>query len=41
VAWAIEEKCYSQRRACGLFGFDPKTYRYASRRPDEPPCGRG
>jgi putative transposase len=35
VTWAIEEKCYSQRRACGLVGLDPKTYRYASRRPDD------
>ena len=33
--WAIEEKSYSQRRACGLIGLDPKTYRYASRRSDE------
>ena len=31
VTWAIEEKSYSQRRACGLIGLDPKTYRYASR----------
>jgi hypothetical protein len=29
------EKSYSQRRACGLIGLDPKTYRYASRRSDE------
>ncbi len=33
--WAIEEKSCSQRRACGLIGLDPKTYRYASRRPDD------
>ena len=33
--WAIEEKSYSQRRACGLIRLDPKTYRYASRRSDE------
>ena len=26
---------YSQRRACGLVGLDPKTLRYASRRPDD------
>ena len=35
MTWAIEEKGYSQRRACGLVGLDPKTYRYrvaASRR---------
>ena len=35
MTWAIEEKCYSQRRACGLVGLDPKTCRYASRRPDD------
>jgi putative transposase len=35
VTWAIEEKSYSQRRACGLIGLDPKTYRYGSRRPDD------
>ena len=29
MTWAIEEKSYSQRRACGLIGLDPKTYRYA------------
>lgn len=33
--WAIEEKSYSQRRACRLIGLDPKTYRYASRRSDD------
>jgi putative transposase len=32
VTWAIEEKGYSQRRACGLIGMEPKTYRYASLR---------
>jgi len=35
VTWAIKEKSYSQRRACGLIGLDPKTYRYASRRSDD------
>jgi putative transposase len=35
VTWAIEEKNYSQRRACSLIGLDPKTYRYASRRSDD------
>ncbi len=35
MTWAIEEKSYSQRRACGLIGLAPKTYRYASRRPDD------
>ncbi len=35
MTWAIEEKCYSQRRACGLIGLDTKTYRYAPRRPDD------
>ena len=31
----MELKDYSQRRACWLVGIDPKTYRYASRRPDD------
>jgi putative transposase len=31
----MEEKSYSQRRACGLIGLAPKTYRYASRRSDD------
>lgn len=35
VTWAIEEKSYSQRRACGLIELDPKTYRYASLRSDD------
>ncbi len=35
MTWAIEEKSYSQRRACSLIGLDPKTYRYASRRSDD------
>ena len=35
MTWAIEEKSYSQRRACRLIGLDPKTYRYASRRSDD------
>jgi putative transposase len=35
VTWAIDEKSYSQRRACTLVGLDPKTYRYRSRRPDD------
>jgi hypothetical protein len=26
VTWAIEQKGYSQRRACGLIGLAPKTY---------------
>ena len=32
MAWAVEQKSYSQRRACKLVGLAPKTYRYASRR---------
>ena len=32
MTWAIREKGYSQRRACGLVGLNPKTYRYASKR---------
>jgi putative transposase len=35
VRWAISERDYSQRRACGLVGLHPKTYRYASTRPDD------
>jgi putative transposase len=30
VTWAIEQKDYSQRRACRLVGIEPKTYRYRS-----------
>ena len=33
--WAIEERGYSQRRACALVGMHPKTYRYASTRGDD------
>ena len=33
--WAIEERSYSQRRACGLVGMDPRVYRYRSRRGDD------
>jgi hypothetical protein len=32
---ANEDKGYSQRRACGLIGIEPKTYRYASTRHDD------
>jgi putative transposase len=32
VSWAIEEKHYSQARACALVGLAPKTYRYVSKR---------
>jgi putative transposase len=35
VTWAIEAKSYSPRRACRLVGLHAKTYRYASRRPDD------
>ena len=35
MTWAIEQKGYSQRRACGLIGMEPKTYRYASTRPED------
>ncbi len=35
MTWAIDEKGYSQRRACRLVGLHPKTYRYASTRPDD------
>lgn len=33
--WAMTEKGYSQRRACTIIGIAPKTFRYASRRPDD------
>ncbi len=35
MTWAIEDKGYSQRRACGLTGIEPKTYRYATTRGDD------
>src|SRR5580698_7327272 len=35
VTWAIDQKGYSQRRACKLVGLQAKTYRYASVRPDD------
>jgi putative transposase len=43
ATWAINEKDYSQRRACRLVGLQPKTYRYASTRPDRTMarCGPG
>ena len=33
--WAIEEKSYSQRRACALAGIAPRVYRYQSSRSDD------
>lgn len=33
--WAMEEKSYSQRRACALVGIAPRVYRYQSSRPDD------
>ena len=35
MAWAIEERSYSQRRACALVGMHARTYRYASTRSDD------
>ena len=35
MSWAMTENGYSQRRACGLVGIAPKTYRYVSTRPDD------
>jgi len=35
VSWAIEEKDYSQRRACALVGLAPKVYRSRTRRADD------
>ena len=28
MSWAVTDKGYSQRRACGLVGMDPRVYRY-------------
>ena len=33
--WAINEKSYTQRKACHLVGLEPKTYRYRSARADD------
>ena len=33
--WAMNEKNYSQRRACELVGIDPRVYRYRSSRADD------
>lgn len=33
--WAMEEKDYSQRRACALVGMAPRVFRYRSSRPDD------
>lgn len=33
--WAIEEKNYSGRRACGLVGISERVYRYRSKRGDD------
>lgn len=35
MSWAIDNKGYSQRRACELVGIDPRIYRYQSKRPDD------
>ena len=35
MSWAIEDRGYSQRRACGLVGIDPRVYRYRSSRADD------
>ena len=35
MTWAIDEKGYSQRRACALIGLSPKTYRYVCSRGDD------
>jgi len=35
VDWAIQEKSYSQRRACCIVGIAPRVYRYRSKRPDD------
>lgn len=35
MSWAIDEKDYSQRRACRLVGVSPKVFRYRTRRRDD------
>jgi putative transposase len=35
VTWAIDQKGYSQRRACALIGIASKTYRYVTARGDD------
>ncbi len=35
VSWAIEQKGYSQCRACRLIGLESETYRYASTRGED------
>ena len=35
MSWAVEEKGYSQSRACGLVGIDPRVCRYRSTRQDD------
>lgn len=35
MSWAIDEKDYSQRRACRLVGVAPKVFRYRTRRVDD------
>jgi putative transposase len=41
VSWAIQEKGYTQRRACRLVGLESKTYRYASTPRMTALCGSG
>ena len=35
MSWAIQEKNYSQRRACALIGLAPKVYRHRRQGPDD------
>lgn len=35
MSWAIEEKSYSQRRACALIGLAPKVYRHRRQPADD------
>jgi hypothetical protein len=41
VSWAIKDKGYTQRRACGWSAWSRRPIRYVSKRPDDGACGSG